>query len=89
MEMMNQEQHRTWTVVLVSVFVLSAIWAAWNRNALSVLQSLGLALALALFYFAPKSGYPRLLRWAAVTCVIVSFVALLFRDVPVLLESNA
>jgi hypothetical protein len=88
MELMNQEQHRTWTVILVGVFVLWATWAAWNRNALSMLQSLGIGLALALLYFARKSGYPRLLRWAALACAIVSFVALLFRPFAMLLESN-
>jgi hypothetical protein len=89
MEMMNQEQHRAWTVILVSVFVLSATWAAWNRDAWSIVQILGIGLALALFYFARKSRHPRLLRWAALTCAIVSFVALLFRNFAMLLESNA
>ena len=54
-----------------------------------MLQSLGIGLSLALFYFADKSQYRRLLRWAARIGAIVSFVALLFRSFAMLLESNA
>jgi hypothetical protein len=88
MELMNEQQHRNWTVILTSFMVLSAVWAAWNRNALSMVGSLGIGLALALLYVARKSRYQQLLRWLAFACSIVSLVAMLFKSIILLLESN-
>ena len=88
MELMNEQQHRNWTVILTSIMILSAVWAAWNRNALSIVGSLGLGLALALFYVARKSRYQQVLRWTAFACSIVSLAAVLFRNITLLLESN-
>lgn len=88
MELMNEQQHRNWTVILTSIMILSAVWAAWNRNALSIVGSLGLGLALALFYVARKSRHQQVLRWTAFACSIVSLAAVLFRNITLLLESN-
>ncbi len=88
MELMNEQQHRNWSVILTSIMVLSAVWAAWNRNAWSIVGSLGIGLALALFQVARKSRRQQLLRWTAFACALVSFVAVLFRNIIRLLESN-
>ncbi len=88
MELMNEQQHRNWTVILTSFMVLLAVWAAWNRNALSIVESLGIGLVLALSYVARKSRYQRLLHWTAFACALVSLVAMLFRNIILLLESN-
>jgi heme A synthase len=88
MELMNEQQHRNWTVILSSMLILSAVWAAWNRNAPVIVGNLGLALALALFYVARRSRRQQLLRWTAFACSIVSLAAMLFRSIILLLERN-
>jgi hypothetical protein len=88
MELMNGQQHRNWTVILTGFMVLSAVWAAWNRNVLSSVASLGIGLALVLFYVARESRHQQLLRWTAFACSIVSLAAMLFRSITLLLESN-
>jgi uncharacterized membrane protein YjjP (DUF1212 family) len=88
MELMNGQQHRNWTVILASFMVFSAVWAAWNRNVLSSVGSLGIGLALVLFYIARRSRYQRLLRWTAFGCSMISLVAVLFRSITLLLESR-
>jgi hypothetical protein len=88
MKLMNGQQHRNWTVILAGLMVLSAAWAAWNRNLLSSVGSLGIGLALVLFYVARRSRYQQLMRWTAFACSIVSLGAMLFRSITLLLESS-
>lgn len=88
MELMNEQQHRNWTVILTGFMVLSAVWAAWNRNAPAIVGSLGLGLALPLFYFARKSSRPQVLRWTAFACSMLSLVAMLFRSIISIIERN-
>lgn len=77
MEEMNQKQHRTWASLAIGVFMLSAVWAAWNRNTPAAAGSLGIGLALALFYLALRSKHPQFMRWFALGLAIVGFLALI------------